>query len=202
MADLRYFLESLCFFANFNAGYINGCDEGVKILIDYTFNRDYFMQREDFIVGFGSDVKQKYEMLKKECEAFKQLGSKENLKSLKAKNLELKIKKKQIVLKEFMRPKFILAQNESACFAIKQHLSYKLGQAMIECSKSLFGYVCLPYVLYYIKSTHKKENLETTQQFLDYEEAQNIKNHLSYKLDQGLLQRTRRGDYAKLYSAA
>ncbi|WP_270982990.1 hypothetical protein [Campylobacter upsaliensis] len=205
VADPRYFLESLCFFANFNAAYINSCDEGVKILIDYTFNRDYFMQREDFIVGFGSDVKQKYEMLKKECEAFKQLGSKENLKSLKAKNLELKIKKKQIVLKEFTRPKFILAQNESACFAVKQHLSYKLGQAMIECSKSLFGYVCLPYVLYYIKSTHKKENLETTQQFLDYEEAQNIKNHLSYKLGQGLLQRTRGGgggDYAKLYSAA
>ncbi|WP_270985235.1 hypothetical protein [Campylobacter upsaliensis] len=103
-----------------------------------------------------------------------------------------------------MRPKFILTQNESACFAVKQHLSYKLGQAMIECSKSLFGYVCLPYVLYYIKSTHKKENLETTQQFLDYEEAQNIKNHLSYKLGQGLLQRTRGGggDYAKLYSAA
>ncbi|EOB2175563.1 hypothetical protein ACIMK4_001389 [Campylobacter upsaliensis] len=64
---------------------------------------------------------------------------------------------------------------------------------MIECSKSFFGYVCLPYVLYYIKSTHKKENLETTQQFLDYEEAQNVKNHLSYKLGQGLLQRTRGG---------
>ncbi|WP_213274875.1 hypothetical protein [Campylobacter vulpis] len=193
VADPRYFLETLCFFANFNASYINGCNEGVKILIDYTFNRDYFMQREDFIVGFGSDIKQKYEALQKECQSLKNLGSKENLKALKAKNLELKIKKKQIALKELARPQFLLAQNESTCFAVKQHLSYKLGQAMIECSKSFFGYICLPYVLYYIKSTHKKENLETTQQFLDYEEAQSIKNHLSYKLGQGLLQRTRGG---------
>ncbi|WP_297814165.1 hypothetical protein, partial [uncultured Helicobacter sp.] len=40
---------------------------------------------------------------------------------------------------------------------IHSHLAYKLGQALILNSKSLWGYIRMPYVLSYIKEAHKKE---------------------------------------------
>ena len=40
---------------------------------------------------------------------------------------------------------------------IRNHLSYKLGQAMILNSKSILGYMRMPFVLSYIKDKHKQE---------------------------------------------
>ncbi|OOX91413.1 hypothetical protein BOP97_03180 [Campylobacter coli] len=40
---------------------------------------------------------------------------------------------------------------------IQNQLSYKLGQAMITNSKSLLGYIRMPFVLSYIKDKHKQE---------------------------------------------
>ncbi|EIY4746413.1 hypothetical protein MM175_001599 [Campylobacter upsaliensis] len=54
VADPRYFLESMCFFANFNATELNYCkEECIKILIDYTYKRDYFIQREKSIRNYS-----------------------------------------------------------------------------------------------------------------------------------------------------
>ncbi|TQR33657.1 hypothetical protein DMB92_01875 [Campylobacter sp. MIT 99-7217] len=84
----------------------------------------------------------------------------------------------------------------SAVSRIKSHLSYKLGQAMIENSKSIKGYIRMPYVLSYIKDKHKQEQrayersikenpslkLPPLETYSDYKEALKIKEHLSYKL--------------------
>ncbi|WP_121764398.1 coiled-coil domain-containing protein [Helicobacter burdigaliensis] len=84
---------------------------------------------------------------------------------------------------------------------IKNQLSYKLGQAMISNSKSLLGYIRMPYVLSYIKETHQKEQelckqsiaqnpnlkLPPLESYEDYKEAIKIKNHLTYKLGAALI---------------
>ena len=45
----------------------------------------------------------------------------------------------------------------SAKFRVQNHLAYKLGQALILNSKSILGYIKMPYVLSYIKEKHKAE---------------------------------------------
>ncbi len=84
---------------------------------------------------------------------------------------------------------------------IKNQLTYKLGEAMIANSKSLWGYIKMPYILSYIKETHQtnqklyqekiKANpslkLPPLETYPDYNEAIKIKEHLSYKLGEALI---------------
>ncbi|WP_086253873.1 hypothetical protein [Campylobacter sp. P091] len=91
--------------------------------------------------------------------------------------------------------------NQTAKSRIKNQLSYKLGQAMIENSKSIWGYIRMPYILSYIKETHQKEQklyqekikanpslkLPPLETYPDYNEAIKIKEHLSYKLGEALI---------------
>ncbi|RAZ59252.1 hypothetical protein CHL10071_09235 [Campylobacter hyointestinalis subsp. lawsonii] len=84
---------------------------------------------------------------------------------------------------------------------IKNQLTYKLGEAMIVNSKSLWGYIRMPYILSYIKETHQKnqklyqEKIKTNpslklpplETYPDYNEAIKIKEHLSYKLGEALI---------------
>ncbi|HEB9355116.1 TPA: DUF2972 domain-containing protein [Campylobacter coli] len=89
----------------------------------------------------------------------------------------------------------------SAVERIKNHLAYKLGQAMIDFSNNGEGYIVLFKKLYQIKKQHKKEqkiyqqtiqvfpqlkypNLETCP---DYNEALRYKFHLSYILGEVLI---------------
>ncbi|MBZ7942969.1 sugar transferase, partial [Campylobacter sp. W0045] len=92
-------------------------------------------------------------------------------------------------------------QANSAKARIQNQLSYKLGQAMIENSKSILGYIRMPYVLSYIKDKHKQEQkiyqekikkdpslkLSPLESYPDYNEALKFKEHLSYKLGQALI---------------
>ncbi|EPA1555462.1 hypothetical protein O8I42_02745 [Campylobacter lari] len=85
---------------------------------------------------------------------------------------------------------------------IQNQLSYKLGQAMIVNSKSVLGYIRMPFVLSYIKDKHKQEQkiyqekikkdpslkLPPLESYPDYKEALKLKNHLSYKLGEALIQ--------------
>uniref|UniRef100_UPI001F3253DD hypothetical protein n=1 Tax=Campylobacter lanienae TaxID=75658 RepID=UPI001F3253DD len=84
---------------------------------------------------------------------------------------------------------------------IKNQLSYKLGEAIIANSKSLLGYIKMPYILSYIKETHQKNQklyqekikanpslkLPPLESYPDYNEAIKIKEHLSYKLGEALI---------------
>lgn len=88
---------------------------------------------------------------------------------------------------------------------IHNHLSYKLGKAMIENSKSFLGYIRMPYVLSYIKEMHKQEKLSKDfplEYYLDYEQACKEKNSFTYKLGEVLIKADKnwhKGGYIKLY---
>ncbi|WP_411266977.1 hypothetical protein [Campylobacter volucris] len=86
---------------------------------------------------------------------------------------------------------------------------------MIINSKSLFGYIKIPFVLSYIKDKHKQEQkiyqekikkdpslkLPPLENYPDYQEALKLKNHLSYKLGQALIKANKTwygGGYIKL----
>ncbi|WP_233711720.1 hypothetical protein [Helicobacter pullorum] len=99
---------------------------------------------------------------------------------------------------------------------IHNHLSYKLGQAMIENSKSLLGYIRMPYVLSYIKDKHKQEQqqyqeaikknpnlkLPTLESYPDYKESLKEKECLTYKLGEAFIKASKtwyKGGYVKLW---
>ncbi|WP_104719227.1 discoidin domain-containing protein [Helicobacter pullorum] len=99
---------------------------------------------------------------------------------------------------------------------IHNHLSYKLGQAMIENSKSLLGYIRMPYVLSYIKDKHKQEQqqyqeaikknpnlkLPTLESYPDYKESLKEKECITYKLGEAFIKASKtwyKGGYVKLW---
>ncbi|TEY03976.1 hypothetical protein [Campylobacter sp. US33a] len=99
---------------------------------------------------------------------------------------------------------------------IQNHLAYKLGSALIENSKSMFGYIRMPFVLSYIRDKHKlqqkkyKENIKKhpeltlppLEDYLDYEEALKEKECFTYKLGLALMKADRewyKGGYIRFY---
>ncbi|EOH9530032.1 SGNH/GDSL hydrolase family protein, partial [Campylobacter jejuni] len=84
---------------------------------------------------------------------------------------------------------------KTAKIRIQEHLAYRLGRAMIENSKSIWGYIRMPFVLSYIKDKHKleqkaykekiKENpnlaLPPLETYPDYDEALREKECFTYK---------------------
>ncbi|ECL3587694.1 hypothetical protein MWI81_001859, partial [Campylobacter coli] len=90
----------------------------------------------------------------------------------------------------------------SAKIRIQNQLSYKLGQAMIVNSKSMLGYIRMPFVLSYIYDKHKQEQkiyqekikkdssliLPPLESYPDYKEALKEKECFTYKLGQALIQ--------------
>ncbi|MBQ8608633.1 MAG: hypothetical protein IJ414_00630, partial [Campylobacter sp.] len=87
--------------------------------------------------------------------------------------------------------------------------------AMIENSKSIWGYIRMPYVLSYIKDMHKKEQiaynekikanpnlkLPPLESYPDYKEALKEKECLTYKLGEAMIEASKnwyKGGYIKL----
>ncbi|EQC2138849.1 sulfotransferase family protein [Campylobacter coli] len=98
---------------------------------------------------------------------------------------------------------------------IQNHLSYKLGQAMIINSKSILGYIRMPFVLSYIKDKHKQEQkiyqekikkdpslkLPPLESYPGYKEALKEKECFTYKLGEALIRANNNwygGGYIKL----
>ncbi|HEG2581593.1 TPA: sugar transferase [Campylobacter lari] len=113
------------------------------------------------------------------------------------------------------RNKIVISNQKSAKFRIQNQLSYKLGQAMIVNSKSILGYIRMPFVLSYIKDKHNQEQkiyqekikkdpslaLPPLESYPDYKEALKEKECLTYKLGQALIQANKTwygGGYIKL----
>ncbi|MCV3422602.1 hypothetical protein L8V89_00745 [Campylobacter lari] len=131
-------------------------------------------------------------------------------KKLKIKLKEQKVNKPKPIIKRMQ-----IIYSQSAIFRIQNQLSYKLGQAMIVNSKSILGYIRMLFVLSYIKDKHKQEQkiyqekikkdpslkLPPLEDYLDYQEALKLKNHLSYKLGQALIKANKtwyKGGYVKM----
>ncbi|EPN5614435.1 hypothetical protein ACT0IR_001860, partial [Campylobacter jejuni] len=118
------------------------------------------------------------------------------------KKLESKKLAKSLGIKmSIINPKITFIQANSAKARIQNHLSYKLGQTLIENSKSILGYIRMPYVLSYIKDKHKfeqkayeekiKENpnlaLPPLETYPDYNEALKEKECFTYKLGEAFI---------------
>ncbi len=99
---------------------------------------------------------------------------------------------------------------------IQNHLAYKLGNALIENSKSIFGYIRMPYILSYIRDMHRleqkryEENIKKYPEFTlppledysDYEEALKEKECFTYRLGLALMRADKewyKGGYIKFY---
>ncbi|EAJ3901448.1 alpha-2,3-sialyltransferase [Campylobacter jejuni] len=99
---------------------------------------------------------------------------------------------------------------------IQNHLSYKLGQALIINSKSILGYIRIPYVLSYIKDKHRQEQkayeekikenpnlaLPPLEIYPDFQEALKEKECFTYKLGEALIKANKewyKGGYVKFY---
>ena len=120
----------------------------------------------------------------------KQLESKNKILESMNKTLESKTKEMDFTLH------YGTAKNR-----IHNHLSYKLGKAMIENSKSILGYIRMPYVLSYIKEQHNKEQKQYQEQikknpnlklpklesYKDYKEALKEKECFTYKLGEAFI---------------
>ncbi|WP_052835775.1 hypothetical protein [Campylobacter jejuni] len=131
------------------------------------------------------------------------------------KKLESKKLAKSLGIKmSIINPKITFIQANSAKARIQNHLSYKLGQALITNSKSLWGYIRMPYVLSYIKDKHKfeqesyeekiKQNpnlvLPPLESYPDYKEALKEKECFTYKLGEEFIKASKNwygGGYIK-----
>ncbi|MCL9821163.1 hypothetical protein NCR96_05355 [Helicobacter sp. 14348-15] len=132
-------------------------------------------------------------------------------KELNLKNQELSLKNQQLNSKT-KELNFTLRYG-TAKDRIHNHLSYKLGQAMIENSKSLLGYIRMPYVLSYIKDKHKQEQqqyqeaikknpnlkLPNLESYPDYKESLKEKECLTYKLGEAFIKANTAGGGAQLF---
>ncbi|MEQ4354804.1 hypothetical protein [Campylobacter jejuni] len=146
--------------------------------------------------------------------------------NLEIKNLEQDLKNKELqsfILKKELGNKFVKNINinyidkNSAKSRIQNHLSYKLGQALITNSKSILGYIRMPFVLSYIKDKHRfeqkaykekiKENpnlaLPPLETYPDYNEALKEKECFTYKLGEEFIKANKNwygGGISNLYS--
>lgn len=137
-------------------------------------------------------------------------------------NLNQNIKLKEQTIQDNLT-QIQLLNNQLSFFAkyntsktrIQNQLSYKLGQAMILNSKSILGYLIMPMALLSIIISHKQEQkiyqekikkdpslkLPPLESYPDYKETLKLKNHLSYKLGEALIQANKtwyKGGYVKI----
>ena len=128
---------------------------------------------------------------------------------LESKILNQKIKDLEQILADTKNPYPTI--HTSAKLRIHSHLAYKLGRALIENSKSIKGYIRMPYVLSYIKDKHKKEQklynekikdnpnlkLPPLESYPDYEAALKEKECITYKLGEALIENMKKGGVFK-----
>ncbi|HIC7270028.1 TPA: hypothetical protein ACW5QQ_001766 [Campylobacter coli] len=129
--------------------------------------------------------------------------------------LQNNIQKNSVQLNQLQSKLSFQTKYGTAKTRIQNQLSYKLGQAMIVNSKSLLGYLRMPFVLSYIKDKHKQEQknyqekikkdpslkLPPLESYPDYKEALKEKECLTYKLGEALIKASNNwygGGYIKL----
>lgn len=126
------------------------------------------------------------------------------LNECKIKEIELDISMKKLQLQEkqkIIKFKFDKIIDHSAKDRICNHLSYQLGQAALVNSKTLLGWIRMPFVFSYLRDKHKRDQkkykeaiknnsltpLPSLEVYPDYKEALKIKKYFSYQLGQALI---------------
>ncbi|HFZ5088596.1 TPA: hypothetical protein ACIKZZ_001750, partial [Campylobacter jejuni] len=162
-------------------------DENIKILKEYNFNH------------LIPQVELYKEIIDEYCSI---------MDSRKLTYLEKQIKEKDNIIYNLNKEKTITR--------IQNQLSYKLGQALILNSKSVLGYLSLPFIILSIVISHKQEQkaykfkikknpnlaLPPLETYPDYKEALKEKECFTYKLGEEFIKASKNwygGGYIKFY---
>ncbi len=175
------------------------------------FNRENPLKMHRLSVPSVELINKAYELEQKTGVVFKNNKEEKKIlqkikaqeKLLRTQNLLLKIEQKQA---KFNNPspqaQIPLQKPKGALNRVHRHLAYKLGVAIIICSKSLLGYVRMPFVLYHIKAQHKFEQekfqkallknpalkLPSLESYADYENALKEQQCYTYKLGLAMME--------------
>ncbi len=130
---------------------------------------------------------------------------------IKIQNLELELQNKTNKLKSLQEN---IKYHQGARQRSQNHLSYKLGQALIINSKNILGFLSLPFIILSIIISHKQEQkaykikikknpnlaLPPLEEYPDYQEALKEKECFTYKLGEALIKANKtwyKGGYVK-----
>jgi hypothetical protein len=108
---------------------------------------------------------------------------------------QVHIQNQQLQFKVHQAEEWLSPNLRGAAKLIKDDLPYKLGSAVVKCQRSFKSYLSLPFKLRKISKEFSKNrlngNAQKPTQLLDYEdrdEAEKVKQHLSYKFGEILVQ--------------
>ncbi|EJG4437559.1 glycosyltransferase family 2 protein, partial [Campylobacter jejuni] len=166
------------------------------------------------------------ELYRKLNEQYDNVKNLTDITSLREKVIEKKQKQIENLHQNIKNIKKILSQNESLLsfqnkhntvkFRIQNQLSYKIGQTLIINSKSVLGYLSLPFIILSIVISHKQEQkaykfkvkknpnlaLPPLETYPDYNEALKEKECFTYKLGEAFIKASKNwygGGYIKFY---
>ncbi|EOT0009366.1 hypothetical protein ACNKOR_000475 [Campylobacter coli] len=218
--DPRFINEGdLCWINNFDCDEIPSrkADEYFVVPIKYRLYYDFFICRESTDLStldpFVDSIKKGF-ILKKDHLISEQSSQVDHSKEI-INNKDMLINSQLIQIQKKNHELTFYSKYGTAKTRIKNQLSYKLGQAMIANSKTLFGYLTMPMILLSIMISHRNEKRiyckkikkdpslkqPPLESYPDYQEALKLKNHLSYKLGQVLIQANKtwyKGGYVKM----
>ncbi|EIE1441501.1 hypothetical protein L8T97_03265 [Campylobacter lari] len=204
--DPRFINEGdLCWINNFDCDEIPSrkADEYFVVPIKYRLYYDFFICRESTDLStldpFVDSIKKGF-ILKKDHLISEQSSQIDHSKEI-INNKDMLINSQLIQIQKKNHELTFYSKYGTAKTRIKNQLSYKLGQAMIANSKTLFGYLTMPMILLSIMISHRNEKRiyckkikkdpslkqPPLESYPDYQEALKLKNHLSYKLGQALI---------------
>ena len=174
---------------------------------------EYWDKIANFILDFSKDRKRLLDSKDKELLSLKEnnhnlnneLSNKnEDISRLKSLNSELINNLNQALIKLDEKSKHLsfFKNFGTAKQRIHSHLAYKLGQAMIENSKSILGYIKMPFILALIGLSHKQSKYKKAvfpplEHYPDYEAALKEKECITYKLGEALIENMKRGGALK-----
>ncbi|KAA6227157.1 MULTISPECIES: hypothetical protein [unclassified Campylobacter] len=169
VSDPRCFCEGdLLWFGSFNPLFVpySQMHKIPVIGIDYKFNRDFFLQRSEFRLGWLSSERAMLKLANDENARLKALLAGEN-------------------------SNFVLIKNDDIN-KTKNHLAYKLGSVILEYKKGLISMLKMFFVLSYIKQKHDKEQILSQKRlenspnlalaFNDKKTNELAKNDIRYKI--------------------
>ena len=181
--------------------FINSCKNSqISLLVKQRYLPYFFKQSRIFFKAYAIDLENKWNIEAINRNIFDNI----NLNLFKYANKENLLMYKNV------------SSITTAKSRIHNHLSYKLGQAIIENSKSLLGYIRMPFILSYIKDKHKQEQeqyqeaikknpnlkLPNLESYPDYKESLKEKECFTYKLGEAFIKASKtwyKGGYVRLW---
>ncbi|HEB7552868.1 TPA: hypothetical protein RZH74_001573, partial [Campylobacter coli] len=126
-------------------------DRIAKFIVDFAINRKNIINdRDKLILQKSQDLQEQDQIIQSKTKELQKIQDLNNI-------LNKTIQDKTIRLNQTQSKLSFQTQYGTVKSRIQNQLSYKLGQAMIVNSKSILGYIRMPFVLSYIKDKHKQE---------------------------------------------